>query len=554
MKKIISIIMVFVMSFVFCSCSGKAKTNNVVNGVSYSEPGKFPITTEPIELTVWAILSSEIDDYETNYQSEWYENYSGVKIHWINVPAQGWANSFQTSVMSGEYPDIYLYDFSTEEVNICKEYDVLLPLDDLIEENCPNIKKMLDENQTLRDTVTSNDGKMYTLFSEQYNQSAYTQKLWVNKSWLETYKNETGKEMPSTTDDFCDMLKFFKDNDMNGNGDKTDEIPYMGKNGLDGIYNLCGAFIPSNSSAGGYGCYINSNGEISFSYDKNEFRNALKYINNLYSQGLISDQTFTINDNDRYQYTSLSKYNNKVGVTTGVNINNIVQLSSNEDSIDYSDYVAIPPLEGPDGFRSFVTQGETSISLKNAITTSCKYPEIAAKWLDYWYSEEGRLWSVNGGLENEHWYYESGDSLDGVGKIVSYKDDVDVNDNFCWAGQGVAYMITADDFLHMNISSLSTNSSLATYLADREYSKYAINSGWPALVWTSTENKDAPLEYSELRGLIEDYVTKSYTDFVIGNKNINDDAQWNAYVDELNNIGLDRFIELVNMYIENSKR
>ena len=51
-------------------------------------------------------------------------------------------------------------------------------------------------------------------------------------------------------------------------------------------------------------------------------------------------------------------------------------------------------------------------------------------------------------------------------------------------------------------------------------------------------------EISELSILLGDYVKKSYTQFILGVVDIDDDTAWDAYKAELNNMGLERYIEL----------
>ncbi len=539
-----------------CNASETGNNSENVSGINenvgISPNGEYPIVTDDsVELTVWAILSSEIEDYSTNKQSEWYEEYSGVKINWINIPRNGWADQFKLSVMSGEYPDIYLYDFDTTEVQACTELGTIIPLNNLIEEYCPNIKKYLDNDPELRASVTAPDGNIYTLFSKSYNSMAYKHKLWVNKDWFEMYKQDTGNDMPQTTDDFEEMLVYFKEHDMNGNGDPDDEIPFLGQDGLDGMYFLFNAFVTSNSSQGAFGCYLDNN-QLKFAFNSDEYREALKYINGLYKKGLISDQTFTISQSDRFAYTSVVPDKIRAGVVSSVTADGIVQLSSNETLPDYSDYIAIPPIAGPNGHRTVVTDGEYTISLKNAITSSCKYPEIAARWLDYWYSEQGRLWSINDGREGIDWKYSDGETLFGNGKVVTPLKDT--AGNTCWAGQGVAYMISADDFTHMDAASIAFNNVLATYNADLLYHNYAVETIWKKILWldgVNTTNDDS-MEYSEVYGLINSYVIESYTDFILGKRDISDDSEWRSYTDELNKMGLQRYLELVELYVSNS--
>lgn len=547
-RNIIALLLAVILVLGTCTACTKenGKNSDNSNQLKLSPVGEYPIVTNgKAELTVWSILSSDCSDYETNQQSVWYEEYSGVKVKWVNVPASGWADAFQLSVVNGDLPDIYIYPFDTSEVDICAEYKAIIPLNDLIEDYAPNINEYLENNPEIRKTITNRKGEIYTLFNSSYNVGdAYKQKLWVNKSWLEKYTEKSGIEMPSTTEEFEDMLVFFKENDMNNNN-KNDEIPMMGKNGVDGVYNLANAFVPSNS-AEGYGCVADENGKVKeFAYATEEFRDALKYMNNLYKQGLISDQTFTISDEERYKYTSVD--NSSVGVVTAPSISQIVLLGNSK--MDYDDYVAIPPLKGPKGVRGAVTLGENTLTLRNAITSACKQPELAMRWLDYFYSTEGQLWSINGGLQGEHWKYETKTDNGVETKTLVHNKNVDVTDNFCWGKNGVNYMLTEEDMTHIDKSELSTNANLADYLANEAYSEYGIESGWDTIVWTSDDLKEVASEYSEIVSLIKNHVTESYTNFVLGTKDINDDAAWKVYIDKLKELKVDRLVELTELYI-----
>lgn len=61
--------------------------------------------------------------------------------------------------------------------------------------------------------------------------------------------------------------------------------------------------------------------------------------------------------------------------------------------------------------------------------------------------------------------------------------------------------------------------------------------------------EDCAVEYSELESLIENYVTQYYTEFIMGKQDINDDTYWKEYINELYECGLERYIELVRLYI-----
>ena len=502
-------------------------------------------TSASTPLNVWAIESPSITDYETNAQSVWMEDQTGVEINWLAVPQHGWYDAFKSSVMSGEKVDIYLYPFSTSEVEVLAGMSYLTPLEDLInEENTPNLAAILEANPELKQLITAPDGHIYTLFSNNvYNQTAYTQKLWVNRAFLETYIAETDADMPETTAEFKEMLVYFNTHDMNKNG-QQDEIAYMGQSGVEGLYNLFGSFIPSNSSGSGFGCYTTDSGEISFAYREEAFKEALSYVQSLYSEGVIHADTFTITTKELYNYTSGDAASVRVGVVAGASIENIVQLTEGDNAIDYDDYIALPPMAGPNGIRSIMTTGETTVELRNAITAQCSDPEAAIKWLDAGYSEAARMFAVYGGLENENWKYAQGETINGAGQVITALTQTEENSS--WRGQGIVYSITEEDYRMMDITQLATNAALANYKANLSYRPYAVLNNWPPIVWAG-ENADAAAEYSEINGLLQQTVTNYYTEVVLGKKNLTSD--WDAYTQEIAEIGADRFIELVQLYV-----
>ena len=535
MKKLIVLSLIITMLFSTVSCGQK---NNITNSDGNS------VTDHSATLKVWCIQSPAVTDYATNAQSIWTEEQTGISVEYIDVPQNGWADSFRNYIMSGETADIYLYDFDTTEVTNLAQMGGIIPLEDLIDKHAPNIKAMFQNNSELADALTAPDGHIYTLFGRSYNQTEFTQKVFVNREWLQSYQDSTGKGMPETIDDLHEMLLFFKKNDMNRNGDKNDEIPMMGMNGVDAVYYFLGSFITSNSSEP-FGCYKDDNGKLSFAYNKKAFKNALSFVKQLYDEGLYSDESFTIDANNRYKYTSGTSSDAKIGVVSGPTISSVVQLSSKEGSLDYDSYVALPPVAGPEGVRTIVSRGAETISMRCAISSSCKDPETAIKWLDFCYSEEARLFSVYGGVEGIDWHYEEGETISGKGKIV-VQDSKDT-ENFAWQGDHcVTYQITEDDITKMDAKSIGQNSVLATYYANRAYRKYAVERQWPAIVWAG-DNQDIADEYSNLSSALIQSVTDYYTAVVLGKKDLNDD--WKSYVSQLKKIGVDRYFELCEIYI-----
>ena len=65
-----------------------------------------------------------------------------------------------------------------------------------------------------------------------------------------------------------------------------------------------------------------------------------------------------------------------------------------------SEYVALPRLTGPTGKKSGIhyNQDEITSVTRCVITTACKYPEIAARWIDFSYDPQESVY-LNWGTE-----------------------------------------------------------------------------------------------------------------------------------------------------------
>jgi putative aldouronate transport system substrate-binding protein len=161
----------------------------------------------------------------------------------------------------------------------------------------PNLKAYMAKNPGLKGMMTAIDGKIYGLpnINECYH-CGYCEKMWINKDWLD----KLGLKVPTTTDEFYAVLKAFRDKDPNGN-DKKDEIPYMGcaSDSWQGDSFLMNAFVLDTGDQYTFGkteirtYYDVKTGKVMSIYDRPEYKEGLKYIKRLYSEGLVYSGSFT---------------------------------------------------------------------------------------------------------------------------------------------------------------------------------------------------------------------------------------------------------------------
>ncbi|WP_331436760.1 extracellular solute-binding protein [Gordoniibacillus kamchatkensis] len=192
---------------------------------------------KPVELTVFAPQSPAIENLETNRFTKVVEDKSKVKIKWNVVPDKSLDDKKQLMMASGDYPAVLLgAAFSKADQMKYGQQGAFIDLKDLIDKYAPNIKKAMADIPYLKSAMTTPDGKIYAIpkINECFH-CTYGEKMWINKAWLD----KLGLKMPTTTDEFYEVLKAFKEKDPNGNG-KADEIPFttsydMWAGGVDGF-------------------------------------------------------------------------------------------------------------------------------------------------------------------------------------------------------------------------------------------------------------------------------------------------------------------------------
>jgi putative aldouronate transport system substrate-binding protein len=179
------------------------------------------------------------------------------------------------------------------------------------------------------------------------------------------------------------------------------------------------------------------------------------------------------------------------------------------------------------------------------ICSTCEHPEIAVKWLDYWLSEEGLMRTDRFGIEGVDW--EWSDKFPG---LDGEKPSIEIHSTLSNAGNttvpactGVPIYYSHELFLKTANDPDSVNRVLNEYRSHEAYAPYAVKGNIPQVFWCSDE--DILAEYSELNTTIGEYVRAGYASFILGNTDIDNDADWQAYLDGLEGIGLSRYLEIL---------
>ena len=305
------------------------------------------------------------------------EKVTNVKIEWMEIPASGWTEKTNIMLASGDLPDAFL-----GTIDVANNLPSLAELDAAIEQYAPAIQELFEARPDVREASIASDGKIHSLpiGDETYNNKAADQ-LWINKRWMD----QVGKEIPSTTDEFAEVLRAFKAEDPNGNG-QADEIP-LSMQGVSRIGNLFGSFgaLDNNSHV------VTIDGKVMFTPTLDGFYQGLQWLNGLSSEGLLDPETFTQNEE---QFNSKFKGKDILGAVIAFDPSIVVGAEM------INDYVAVPPLKGPNGDQMWNDTGNIS-STGFSITVKCEQPEVLVRWYDYIRSdfEVALLWNLVGMIQ-----------------------------------------------------------------------------------------------------------------------------------------------------------
>lgn len=516
--------------------------------------GTYPLTEEKIELSAFAtrVTPSHIWDIETNWTTTFMESVTNVHINWDLIIGDNTEQAQKLNLMliGGEYPDILLSTPITRaQLMEYGEAGVLIPLNDLIAEHAPNFQKAAAETPGLMEAITAPDGNIYGLpsISAAYHTLA-PKKMWSFAPWYEAL----GVEIPANTQELYDTLVAFRDRDPNGNGVK-DEIP-LASNSMGAIYNyIMNAFVYYD------GTYTEVNdGVISFNANTEAFREGLRYLHKLYTEGLIIQNIYTM---DATQLKALTMADVPVvGMVPGLWIGGFVSsaLAAEEGSRFWEYSAALPALEGPDGMLQTAYANPDYVGNVFSITKNCEHPEIAMRWADFIYNiyndmnvhyapqwaDEEALSAAGYGWRMAQEGELGNDGSPAIWRYIGFQSDNN-------AGYGCK-VVPSYQPTYMHSGQVSGNAatnyeSLLWNVTNDLYMPYAVDKSVTNLFMSS----DAASIIAEHQTILNAYVAENMALFVTGDKSL--DTDWDAYVSGLEGYGLSEYIDLYQQQLDAAK-
>lgn len=546
-KKLTQFCMMIVLAAIIlsaCSKSGNTNnepdtTNSTVGTETGEDPvspaGQLPITKEKTTIRVMVPANSVVEDFATNEFTKYLEEKTNIHIEWDVIPSTSAAEKLNLVMSSGEdLPDVIMgFGVSSAQQMIYGSQGVILPLNSMIDKYGFETKKMFEQMPVVKDTITSPDGNIYALpHTNECFHCTLPRRMWIYQPWLD----KLGLAMPTTTDEYYEVLKAFKANDPNGNG-KADEIPMSGS--PTGFYASIDSFLMNAFiyNPGGDRLYLQE-GKVVVPFDKPEWREGLRFLNKLYEEKLLDPQALTQDENQLKQLGENPDIA-ILGATAGMHMGVFSEFYGASNR--WLEYKTIPPLKGPNGvqiapFEAYHLVGGGSY----LITKSSKHPEAAFRLADYLYNEEVTLRSVIGRPGTEWVKAEEGEvGINGKPAVWKQIADWGQVQNFNWGQTGPS--LRTNDLRLGEVANPDKPLEIVMYEeAKTKYEPYKqeLENVLPPLFFTN----DQAIEIADMSKTINDYVNEMIARFVIGDADL--DKDWDVYLDNLQNMRLENYLSI----------
>lgn len=521
---------------------------------------------EPEKITIGILKKPKVLDYDNNALTKWIEETANVEIEFDFFDESEWKSQFNTRIAGNqELPDIMMvFNFSDAERQSLNEQGIFLDLAPYFgneEWFAPYRAQMFQDDdsdiEAWEKAFYDENGHWYQIGGTSYTVTDVSQSMmYINKVWLD----KLGLETPTDFDSLVNVLRAFRDQDPNGNG-KADEIPLAG---------VCESEFPYLHAWGdpvywliNNWQYLNiktmfvadDNGQLTLPINTPEFREALINIKSMFDEKLISPTCFTISD------ITQPEYKNMLWPTDGVQIvgafmGHLVNCAP-DDAVNENlyDYVPIYP------FNYCPMYGE-GYYYRAMVSADTEHPEACARVIAALLTDEGSL---------RHRYGEPGVDWEWAKDPIDGHDVINVLNAAAWNGEttstwGVGTGVfghTLGDAANKSIEvkdpiTEMTYADFRNYLQreliyHRDLEIAAENNPKGALSVSIKLNSSEGEEISTEQTELGSYFVQALGEFVSGVNDPADDADWNEYLNTINELGCDHILEVYQAAYDRQK-
>ena len=505
------------VSAVFLSACDQQSTMGVEDNFQFVS---YPMETDA-HLTYFMATNTNLTSFCENFGdteiAKALAEKTGVQVEYIQPAAGQEQQTLALYSASGELPDIVEYNWYNYTGGPSKALDegLIIPLNEMMDNgDMPNLKKYLDENPDIDRSIKTDDRLYYVFpFIRGSEKLLVSTGPIIRKDWLD----DLGLDFPQTIEDMENILTKFKE-------EKGASAP-LSTQYLNHIIVFAGGYSNFYVKDGTTVCY----GPLDKSY-----KEAVTTLHRWYEKGLLDNDFVSIDS----QTLDSNMLNGKTGVTFGSGGGGLGKWLEAMTDVDSSYDLAgfSLPYASMIGNIDTPYYGLGSV----AISSKCQNPRLAARYLDYGYSEEGHM-LYNFGIEGISYNMVDGEPVY-TEEITNNPDGLTMAQAMLkyFRASNVGPFIQDQKYIEQYYSKPQQQEALNAWMERIDIEQPMV---YPKAILTSEEND----EYSTIMTEVTSMVNEKTTQFIIGTLPM---EEYDSFISDLKALNVDKAIALRQAALE----
>ena len=469
---------------------------------------------------------------------------TNVEIQWTAIQSDQWGDKITLEMSNVKTLTDFVFSAGFSDSDLLKyaKQGAIISLEDYIDAYMPNLKAVFDKYPEYRTMCEDENGHIWALpwieqlGSEKTAIQTVGDMSFINKKWLDFL----GLEMPTTVDEFEQVLIAFRDN--------ADAIQKE--------FNIDGSIIPMscivndgdqdpailiNGFGEGYGdadrgrhIAVTDDLKVICSSTQMGYKDGIAWLHKLYDEGLIDSEAFT---QEWSTYVSKGK-SGRYGVCFSWDVANIDNLE---------DWVPLPALTADT--RNITPQNGSFTSGfdrgRCVVTSVAKNPALVCAWLDLMYDpfqSPQNNWGTYG-EEDEFDIFELGTNDNGEQMLkhapLGDASPVEVREAECVGGP----LAILDEYYGVYVTCPDDAQYRLDWIKDIYTPDMNTKYVYPNVFMSEADTK----KLSDLSADVTKCINSHKADWIMNGFT---DADWDAYIEELNSYGLEEYLSIYQKYLD----
>jgi putative aldouronate transport system substrate-binding protein len=531
LKRLLVLLLALMMVISMAACGGDGSDETTADPtVETTEPE--PLVEFPLEQgKSYTVIMAHDEDWDEDIAANrlWRDlrAKTNVSVTIKRIEKTNYMEELNKMLLAGEKWDAIFTGFLTEdEYATLATQDYFLDISEMItnEEICPFFieRSLAGREDTVMNSLTTPDGGIYGIGGGNISPMLLESPILVNKTWVE----KAGKKVEDikTIEDLEFLLDYWTKNDMNGNGKKSDEIPYLlydndAKCNTEAFLGLYGIATTANDQDN---YVVVDNGVVKFAPTTDAWKAAVAKLSDWYGKGYIWA--------DAYKGTKAAD-SFKSALAGG----NVGMLTSNVAPT--ADFVAIKPVK----VSGYEAAWHIDPAMNNAkagfgISKNCQEPEFLLAWFDRLLDMENSVRYLYG-EQLEEWDYTEDGHYEFLklteGEKTKLNEDSPSLKTITEAGLSLPYCLTFEDYEKKIFLDEEHQFAMDSY---KLYKSSLAKESWPRPYY-SLEQRD---DIDDVRADAMNLVASKKAQWITGAADIN--AQYDQFVKDLDTMGVAKMV------------